>query len=103
MTQSIKLAASPCNSGKDPLQVYLFVGGEPPVTSFTTGGDSTTVGESISEPIPVSLKAYKGKACCAGGGGEEEQRATQSAGVNNFPVSCSGSITPADHCRATRP
>ena len=95
VTQKIKLGASPCNAGKDPLQVYLFVGGEPPVTSFTTGGDSTTVGEFVTEPIPVSLKAYKGKACGSGGGGKKSSGATQSAGVNNFPVSCSGAITPS--------
>jgi hypothetical protein len=94
VTQNIKLAASPCSSGKDPLQLYLFVGGEPPVTSFTTGGDSTTVGEFVTEPIPVSLKAYRGKSC-RGGGAQTSSSATQAAGGNNFPVSCSGSIRPA--------
>jgi hypothetical protein len=92
VTQKIKLGANPCRTGKDPLQLYLFVGGEPPVTSFTTGGDSTTVGEFISEPIPVSLKAYRG---CSSSGGAKKSSATRSAGADNFPVSCSGTITPA--------
>ncbi len=94
VTQSIKLAASPCSSGKDPLQLYLFVGGEPPVTSFTVGGDSTTVGEFITEPISVSLKAYKG--CSSGGSSKTAKKtAVSSAGPNNFPVTCTGSIVPA--------
>jgi hypothetical protein len=91
VTQKIKLGSNPCNTGKDPVQLYLFVGGEPPVTSFTVTGDSTTVGEFISEPIPVSLKAYKG--CSSSGGGAKS--ATKSAGVDNFPVSCSGAIRPS--------
>ena len=94
VTQKIKLGSNPCKAGKDPLQMYLFVGGEPPVTSFTVTGDSTTVGEFVSEPIPVSLKAYKG--CSSSGKGKSAKKsAKKSAGVDNFPISCSGSITPA--------
>jgi hypothetical protein len=93
VTQKINLGSNPCNTGKNPLQLYLFVGGEPPVTSFTVTGDSVTVGEFISEPIPVSLKAYKG--CSSSGGGAKKSSANKSAGVDNFPISCSGSITPA--------
>jgi len=88
--QKIGLAGNPCKAGKDPLQLYLFVGGEPPVTSFTVTGDSTTVGEFVSEPIPVSLKAYKG--CSSSGKGKKS--AAKSAGSDNFPVNCSGSVTP---------
>jgi hypothetical protein len=91
VTQKINLGSNPCKVGKDPLQLYLFVGGEPPVTSFTVTGDSVTVGEFISEPLPVSLKAYKG---CSSGGGAKKS-ATSSAGTDNFPVGCSGSITPS--------
>jgi hypothetical protein len=93
VTQKVKLGASPCKTGKDPLQMYLFAAGEPPVTSFTVTGDSTTVGEFVSEPIPVSLKAYKGKACSQSGKGKKS--AAKAAGTDNFPISCSGSITPA--------
>jgi hypothetical protein len=94
VTQKINLGSNPCKTGKDPLQLYLLVGGEPPVTSFTVTGDSTTVGEFISEPIPVSLKDIK-RSCSKAGGAKKSQHATSSAGPNNFPVSCSGSVTPA--------
>jgi hypothetical protein len=94
VTQKIRLAGNPCKAGKDPLQVYLFVGGEPPVTSFTVTGDSTTVGEFVSEPIPVSLKAYKG--CSSSDKGKAGKKsATKSAGTDNFPVNCAGSVTPS--------
>src|SRR5262245_4101974 len=94
VTQKITLAADPCTTAKDPLQLYPFVGGEPPVTSFTVTGDSTTVGEFVSEPIPVSLKAFKG--CSSSGKGKSGKKsATESAGVNNFPVNCEGSVGPA--------
>jgi hypothetical protein len=94
VTQKVTLGANPCKGGKDPLQMYLFVGGEPPVTSFTVTGDSTTVGQFVSEPIPVSLKAYKGKDCL-GGAAKGKKSAKKSAGVDNFPISCTGQITPA--------
>ncbi len=93
VTQKINLGSSACKSGNDPLQLYLLVGGEPLVTSFTTGGDSSTVGEFLSEPIPVSLKELKKS--CSRGGAKKSGGATSAAGPNNFPVSCSGSITPA--------
>jgi hypothetical protein len=96
VSQKITLGANPCKVAKDPLQLYLFVGGEPPVTSFTVTGDSSTVGEFISEPIPVNLKAFKG--CSSSGGaatGGAKKTARSSAGVDNFPISCSGSITPS--------
>jgi hypothetical protein len=94
VTQKITLATNPCKNAKDPLQLYLFVGGEPAVTSFTVTGDSTTVGEFVSEPIPVGLKAFKG---CASSVKRKsgKKSATKSAGVGNFPVNCSGSVTPA--------
>ena len=92
VSQKITLGSNPCKTGKDPVQLYLFIGGEPPVTSFTVTGDSTTVGEFISEPIPVSLKAYKG---CSSNGAAKKSSATKSAGVDNFPISCTGSVTPA--------
>jgi hypothetical protein len=94
VTQKVNLGSNPCNRSKDPLQLYLLVGGEPLVTSFTTGGDSSTVGEFISEPIPVSLKDIK--RTCSKGGGAKKSGAAKSAGVNNFPISCSGTITPAE-------
>ena len=93
VTQTIKLGQSPCAGGKkDPLQVNLFVGGEPAVTSFTIAGDSTTVGEYISAPIKANLKAYKG--CQSSGKGKGGGKKS-SAPATKFPVSCSGSVAPA--------
>jgi hypothetical protein len=89
VTQSIKLGSSPCSGGsKNPLQLYLFVGGEPPVTSFTVTGDSTTVGEYLQGPQKVNLKAFK-KACGSGKGGKAKK---SSAPPTTFPVSCIGSV-----------
>jgi hypothetical protein len=91
VTQSLKLGSSPCAGGsKNPLQLYLFVGGEPPVTSFTVTGDSTTVGEYLQAPQKVSLKAFKscsGKSA-KGGGGKKS-----SAPPTKFPIGCTGSVT----------
>jgi hypothetical protein len=106
VTQTLKLGSSPCAGGpRDPLQIFLFVGGEPAVTSFIVpvegnsdptkngpGGDSATVGEYISAPIKVNMKAYKG--CLSskkgkGGGGKKS-----SAPATKFPVSCTGEVSP---------
>jgi hypothetical protein len=92
VTQSLKLGSSPCAGGsKNPLQLYLFVGGEPPVTSFTVTGDSTTVGEYLQAPQKVNLKAFKkcsGKSAGKKGGGKKS-----SAPPTKFPVGCTGSVT----------
>jgi hypothetical protein len=93
VTQTIKLGQSPCaGASRDPLQIYLFVGGEPPVTSFTIAGDSATVGEYISAPIKVSMKAYK--ACSSSGKGGSAAKKS-SVPATKFPVSCTGSVAPA--------
>jgi hypothetical protein len=95
VVQSIKLGSSPCSGGtKNPFQVFLFVGGEPPVTSFTVGGDSTTVGEYLQGPTKVNLKAYKkacGKSGKSSGGGKGKK---SSSPPTKFPVSCGGSVAP---------
>jgi hypothetical protein len=112
VVQSLKLGSSVCSGGtKNPLRLFLFVGGEPPVTSFILpvegnsnpnnngpGGDSTTVGEFIQGPIKVSTKAFKqacgesgksGKSVKRGGGKKSASPPTK------FPVSCSGAVAPA--------
>jgi hypothetical protein len=96
VAQNLKLGSSPCAGGsRNPLQLYLFVGGEPPVTSFTVGGDSTTVGEYLQGPTKVNLKAYKktcgksGKSSGKGGGRKSSSPPTK------FPVSCAGAVAPA--------
>ncbi len=92
VTQSIKLGSSPCAGGtKDPLQVYLFVGGEPAVTSFTVGGDSTTVGEYLQGPQKVNVKAFK-KVCAAKSSGKKGGGKKSSAPPTKFPVGCAGSV-----------
>jgi hypothetical protein len=98
VVQSLKLGSSPCAGGsKNPLQIFLFVGGEPAVIAFTApnslgpGGDSATVGEFISAPIKVNMKAYKGCASSGKGGGAKKT----SAPPTKFPVSCTGSVGPA--------
>ncbi len=97
VTQGLKLGSSVCAGGtKNPLQMYLFVGGEPAVTSFTVGGDSTTVGEYLDSPATVSLKSLKSQ--CAGKAGKSGKSGKgggkkSSAPATTFPVSCSGSIT----------
>jgi hypothetical protein len=110
VVQSLKLGSSPCAGGeKNPFQLFLFVGGEPGVTSFIApvsgdpdpnrngpGGDSTTVGEYIQGPIKVNLKAYKkqcaesGKSSKKSGGGKKS-----ASPPSKFPVSCTGSVAPA--------
>jgi hypothetical protein len=91
--------SNPCAAGKDPLQVFLLVGGEPNVTSFTAGnsigpgGESTTVGEYLQAPIPVNLKAFKG--CQNSGGGAKKSATKSAAAATKFPVACGGSISPS--------
>jgi hypothetical protein len=92
VTQTLKLGSSPCAGGKkNQLQLFLFVGGEPLVTSFTTGGDSTTVGESISGPIKTNMKAYK--SCLSSGAKSAAKKS--SAPATKFPVACNGTVAPA--------
>jgi hypothetical protein len=92
VTQTLKLGSSPCAGGKkNPLQLFLFVGGEPLVTSFTTGGDSTTVGESVSGPIKTNMKAYK--RCLSSGAKSAAKKS--SAPATKFPVACTGTVSPA--------
>ena len=97
VVQGIKLGASPC--GKNPVKLFLFVGGEPNVTSFTApgtgggGGDSTTVGEYLQAPLNVNMKAYK--SCVTSNEAKAKKTASKSAlAPVAFPVSCSGSVTP---------
>jgi hypothetical protein len=94
VTQSLKLGSNVCAGGStNPLQLYLFVGGEPPVTSFTVTGDSTTVGEYLQAPQKVNLKAFK-KAC-----GDSAKSAKSGGGKKSaspptkYPISCSGAVT----------
>jgi hypothetical protein len=103
VTQSIKLGSSPCAGGtKNPFQIYLFVGGEPDVTSFIVpnaqggGGESTTVGEFLQGPTKVNLKAFK-KVCgsSAKSSGKKGGGKKSSSPPTKFPVSCSGSVSPA--------
>jgi hypothetical protein len=107
VTQVLKLKSSPCAAGNDPLQVNLLVGGEPPVTAFVApvttdptpanngpGGETTTVGEYVSPPLPVSLKAYKHCSSASGGGGGGGAKKS-AVPPTKFPVGCSGNITPA--------
>jgi hypothetical protein len=112
VVQSLKLGSSVCAGGtKNPLRLFLFVGGEPAVTSFILavsgdpdandngpGGDSSTVGEYIQGPIVVSTKAFKkvcaesgksGKSAKKGGGKKSASPPTK------FPVSCTGGVAPA--------
>ena len=95
VTQSLKLGSSPCAGGsQNPLQMYLLVGGEPPVTSFTVGGDSTTVGEFLDSPAKISLKAFR-KACSAGQSGKSGKSCggkKSSAPPTTFPVGCTGTV-----------
>jgi hypothetical protein len=103
VVQNLKLKSSPCAGGpKNPFQLFLFVGGEPPVTAFVAatsagpGGDTTTVGEYIQGPISVNLKAYK-KACAKSGDSSGKQGGAKKSASpqTNFPVSCSGTVSPA--------
>ncbi len=96
--QDVTLAANPCNfKPKDPLQMSVVVGGEPPISSFTVRGDSTTVGEYASEPFKLKLKGYSGcqpeavkgkKASSAGA------RTAATGGVPINPLGCFGSVSP---------
>jgi hypothetical protein len=97
VTQKVTVS-NPC-AGKDPLQLYLLVGGEPNVTSFIAanaqgaGGESTTVGEYLQAPAPVNLKAFKG--CQSSGGGAKKSATKSATPATKFPVACGGSISPS--------
>jgi hypothetical protein len=110
--QSVTLGSNVCAGGtKNPTRLFLFVGGEPAVTSFIVpvennsnpnnngpGGDSTTVGEYIQGPITVSTKAFIKKACAAGKSGKSAKKggAKESATPpTKFPIGCFGSVEPA--------
>jgi hypothetical protein len=97
VTQTIKLGASPC--GKNPVKLFLLVGGEPDVTSFLApgkgggGGESTTVGEYLQAPVKVNMSAYK--SCVVSDKGKAKKGAKKSAApATKYPVSCTGSVTP---------
>jgi hypothetical protein len=98
--QSITLGSSPCSGGsRNPLQLYLLVGGEPLVTGLAPPSSivSTTVGEYLQSPTKVNLSAFKhrcGKAA-SGGNGKHGGGKKSSAPATTFPVSCSGSISPS--------
>jgi hypothetical protein len=112
VVQSLTLKSNMCAGGtKNPTRLFLFVGGEPGVTSFILdvtnnsnpnnngpGGDSTTVGEFIQGPIPVSTKAFK-KAC--GEAGKSGKSAKRGGGKKSatpptkFPIGCTGGVAPA--------
>jgi hypothetical protein len=94
VTQSLKLGSSPCAGGsKNPLQLFLFVGGEPAVTGFTVTGDSTTVGEYLQAPQKVNLK--KALKNCGGSGKSGKSGGGKKSSVppTKFPVGCTGSVT----------
>ncbi|MDX6607878.1 MAG: hypothetical protein QOD14_2418 [Solirubrobacterales bacterium] len=105
VTQTLKLGSSPCSGGsKNPTQLNLMVGGEPAVTAVIApvsgnsdptkngpGGESTTPGEYLQAPIPVSLKAYKRCQSSGKSGGAKKS----SAPATKYPVSCTGSVSPA--------
>ena len=103
VAQSIKLGASPC--GPNPVQLFLFVGGEPNVTSFLApgsgggGGESTTVGEYLSAPLPVDMKAYKN--CVTSNEAGAKKSAASKSGVppTSYPVTCAGAVFPHNGVR----
>jgi hypothetical protein len=113
VVQSLTLGSSICaGSTENPTRLFLFVGGEPGVTSFildvtnsTTannngpGGDSTTVGEYIQGPIVVQTKAFIKKACAESGqSGKTAKRggAKKSATPpTKYPIGCTGQVAPA--------
>jgi hypothetical protein len=99
ITQGIKLGASAC--GKNPVKLFVFVGGEPDVVSFLApgtgggGGESTTVGEFLQAPVNVNMKAYKSCVTSGTKAKKGKKSAKKSAlPATAFPVSCSGSVTP---------
>jgi hypothetical protein len=111
VVQSLKLGSSVCAGGKkNPTHVFLFVGGEPAVTSFILpvegnsnpnnngpGGDSTTVGEYIQGPIKANTKAFK-KVCESGKSGKSAKQGggkKSATPPTKFPVSCTGAAAPA--------
>jgi hypothetical protein len=102
ITQAIKLGSSPC--GKNPAQLLLIVGGEQDVTAFLApgsaggGGESTTVGEYLTQPIKVNMKAYKN--CSTSNEASAKKSATKaSLPATAYPISCSGSVTPFNGVR----
>jgi len=101
VTQTIRFKSSPCAAGNDPLQLGLLVGGEPTVTSFVApnanggGGESATVGEFLQAPTQVSMKAFKGCRSSGKSGGKGGGAKKSAVPATKFPVTCSGTISPA--------
>src|SRR5262249_28058356 len=103
ITQGIKLGKSAC--GKNPVQVFVIAGGEQDVTSVLApgstglgGGESTTVGEYLTQPFKISMKKYKN--CVTSNEATAKKSARQAAlPATIYPVSCSGSVTPFNGVR----
>jgi hypothetical protein len=95
--QDVTLAANPCNfKPNDPLNMMVIAGGEPPIASFTPRGDSTTVGQYLTEPFKLKLKGYQGCQPDASSSKKGGAKAAASGGVDLNPLSCSGKVTPKD-------
>jgi hypothetical protein len=95
VTQDITLGTSPCKyKPKDPLLMFVIVGGEPVVTSFSTSGDQSTRGEYATEPFKLKLKGYSG--CQSSGKSEKKGAKKAASGVDINPLTCSGKVEPKD-------
>jgi hypothetical protein len=100
VSQQIAFKGNPCSSNPDnPFLVFLIVGGEPIVSTFTVRGDSLDVGQSVSEPLKLKVQGCP-KAKVAGA---KKSTASASAGARASsgaalqPVSglsCLGTVVP---------
>jgi hypothetical protein len=95
--QDVTLAANPCKfKPNDPLNMMVIAGGEPPVASLTPRGDTTTVGQYLTEPFKLKLKGYQGCQPDAKSAKKGGAKAAATGGVNLNPLSCGGEVTPKD-------
>jgi hypothetical protein len=101
VSQQISFGGNPCSTArKNPFLVFLVVGGEPIVSTFTVRGDSLGVGESSSEPFRLKIKG------CPSAGGKKGKKSSAAAATApahassgkalepQSSLNCIGSISP---------
>jgi hypothetical protein len=103
VSQQVSFGGNPCSTArKNPFLVFLVVGGEPVVSTFTIRGDSLGVGESASEPFRLKIKGCP-SASKAGGKGKKSSAAAATAPAHassgtalepQSSLNCVGSVSP---------
>jgi hypothetical protein len=100
VTQQVAFKGNPCNTAtKNPFEVFVIVGAEPIVSTFTVRGDSNAVGEALSDPQRLKIKG-----CTSGGGKSKKSSASSASAVAHSSsgtavdpqssLNCLGTVSP---------